>query len=541
MLGQMMSQPLLISSLINHAAHYHGDGEIVSMETDGSVHRTNWGELEKRTRRLGSALLGLGLNPGDRVATLAWNNFRHLEIYFGVAGAELVCHTVNPRLHADQLSYILNDAQDKVLFIDKTFLPIIAGVRDRLEHLEHIVLMSGRDEEAKQTVADVAFYEDLISSGDESWQWPEFAEDTAAGLCYTSGTTGNPKGALYSHRSTILHTYAIALPDCMGLRAADSVMPVVPMFHVNAWGIPYATAMVGAKMVLPGPNMDGDSLRNLINSEEVTFAAGVPTLWFGLLNSVRKANDQLPTLTRTVIGGSACPPAMINSFRDDYGVQVLHAWGMTETSPIGSSSALLRKHTKQSAEQQHAVLEKVGRPPFGIQLMVADEEGNPLPMDGKTPGDLYVKGPWVINNYFGKTVAESKRVGDWFQTGDIGTLDENGILTITDRSKDVIKSGGEWISSVDLENLAVAMPEVAEAAAIAARHEKWDERPLLVVVKAEGQDPSEQDILDYFKGKVASWQIPDAVVFVDELPHTATGKIRKLTLREQFGDYLLGK
>lgn len=539
MLGQMMTQPLLISSLITHAARYHSDGEIVSMETDGGVHRTSWGELEKRARRLGSALLGLGLSPGDRVATLAWNNFRHLEIYFGIAGAELVCHTVNPRLHADQLSYILNDAQDKVLFIDKTFLPIIAGVRDRLEHLEHIVLMSGRDEEAKQTVADVEFYEDLISTGDESWQWPEFAEDTAAGLCYTSGTTGNPKGALYSHRSTILHTYAIALPDSLGLCAADSVMPVVPMFHVNAWGIPYATAMVGAKVVLPGPNMDGDSLRNLINSEEVTFAAGVPTLWFGLLNSVRKANDQLPTLTRTVIGGSSCPPAMINSFRDDYGVQVIHAWGMTETSPIGSTSALLRKHTKQPAQQQHAVMEKVGRPPFGIQLMVADGEGNPLPMDGKTPGDLYVKGPWVINNYFGKTVAESKRVGSWFQTGDIGTLDENGILTITDRSKDVIKSGGEWISSVDLENLAVAMPEVAEAAAIAARHEKWDERPLLVVVKAEGHDPSEQDILDYFKGKVASWQIPDAVVFVDELPHTATGKIRKLTLREQYGDYLL--
>ncbi len=538
MLGQMMDKQLLISGLIDHAARYHADGEVVSVETAGGMHRTNWAEVDARARRLGAALLNLGLQPGDRIATLAWNNFRHLEIYFGVAGAGLVCHTVNPRLAANQLIYIMNHAEDRLLFIDKTFLPIIAGVRDQIEHLEHIVLMSDRDAEAQETVPDIKFYDELVDSGGADWQWPDMDENTAAGLCYTSGTTGDPKGALYSHRSTVLHAYASGLADSIGLVATDSILPVVPMFHVNAWGIPYVAAMVGGKLVLPGPNMDGNSLKDLINEEEVTFAAGVPTLWFGLLDALRKSGDKLPTLQRTVIGGSACPPAMITTFRDDYDVKVVHAWGMTETSPIVSASALLRKHLKLPQAEQEKIWEKVGRPPYGIDLMIADEQGNPLPMDGETQGDLYAKGFWVVNNYFGKTEAESKRMGEWFMTGDIGTLDENGILAITDRSKDVIKSGGEWISSVDLENLAVAMPEVAEAAAIAARHEKWDERPLLVVVKAEGHDPSEADILKHFEGKVAKWQIPDAVLFVDELPHTATGKIRKLTLREQYSDYL---
>ena len=540
MLGQMMKQPLLISSQIAHAARYHADAEIVSVETAGGLHRTSWGEVEGRARRLGSALLGLGLKPGDRVATLAWNNFRHLEIYFGVSGAELVCHTVNPRLFPEQLVYIFNHAEDRVLFIDKTFLPIIAGIRDQLKHLEHIVLMGPRDEEAAKTLPGLEFYEDLIDSGDADWQWPTFEEDTASSLCYTSGTTGNPKGALYSHRSTVLHSFAIAMPDSMALSGLDCMLPVVPMFHVNAWGIPYAAAMVGARLVLPGPNLDGDSLKNLINGEEVTIAAGVPTLWQGLIGALKKANEKVPTLNRTVIGGSACPPSMIATFRDDYGVRTLHAWGMTEMSPVGSVSTLLHKHLKLSEAEQQAIQAKQGRPPFGVDLMIGDEQGNPLPMDGETQGDLYAKGHWVIERYFNVDTPPPHKQG-WFPTGDIATLDPNGILTIKDRSKDVVKSGGEWISSVELENLAMGMPQLADAAVIAARHEKWDERPLLIAVKAEGQEPSEEEILKGYDGKVASWQVPDAVVFVDALPRNATGKILKTKLRDDYGDYLINR
>ncbi|MCQ6262791.1 long-chain-fatty-acid--CoA ligase [Alcanivorax sp. MM125-6] len=539
MLGQMMNQPLLISSQIRHAARYHADGEIVSVETGGGLHRTNWGEVEQRARRLGSALLGLGLERSDRVATLAWNNHRHLEIYFGVSGAGLVCHTINPRLFPEQLVYIFNHAEDKVLFIDKTFLPLIEALRDKLPKLEHVYLLGEKDDEAAAKVPDLKFYEDLIDQGDDGFEWPEFDENTASSLCYTSGTTGNPKGALYSHRSTVLHSMAVALPDSLALTARDCLLPVVPMFHVNAWGIPYAAAMVGAKVVLPGPGLDGDSLKNLINSEEVTCAAGVPTLWQGLIGALKKAGEKVPSLTRTVIGGSACPPSMIATFRDDYGVDTLHAWGMTEMSPVGSVSTLLHKHMALSPEEQAAIRAKQGRPPFGVDLMVGDEEGNERPMDGDTQGDLYAKGHWVISGYFNVDTPAPHKQG-WFPTGDIATLDPNGILTIKDRSKDVIKSGGEWISSVELENIAMGMEQVADAAVIAAKHAKWDERPLLIAVKAEGQDPSEQDVLAGFEGKVASWQVPDAVVFVDELPRNATGKVLKTKLRDEYENHLLG-
>ncbi|MBU58329.1 MAG: long-chain fatty acid--CoA ligase [Alcanivorax sp.] len=538
MLGQMMNQPLLISSQIRHAARYHADGEIVSVETGGGLHRTNWGEVEQRARRLGSALLGLGLERSDRVATLAWNNHRHLEIYFGVSGAGLVCHTINPRLFPEQLVYIFNHAEDKVLFIDKTFLPLIEALRDKLPKLEHVYLLGEKDDEAAAKVPGLKFYEDLIDQGDDGFEWPEFDENTASSLCYTSGTTGNPKGALYSHRSTVLHSMAVALPDSLALTARDCLLPVVPMFHVNAWGIPYAAAMVGAKVVLPGPGLDGDSLKNLINSEEVTCAAGVPTLWQGLIGALKKAGEKVPSLTRTVIGGSACPPSMIATFRDDYGVDTLHAWGMTEMSPVGSVSTLLHKHMALSAEEQAAIRAKQGRPPFGVDLMVGDEEGNERPMDGETQGDLYAKGHWVISGYFNVDTPAPHKQG-WFPTGDIATLDPNGILTIKDRSKDVIKSGGEWISSVELENIAMGMDQVADAAVIAAKHAKWDERPLLIAVKAEGQDPSEQDVLAGFEGKVASWQVPDAVVFVDELPRNATGKVLKTKLRDEYENHLL--
>ncbi|MBM1145378.1 long-chain-fatty-acid--CoA ligase [Alcanivorax sp. ZXX171] len=539
MLGQMMNQPLLISSQIRHAARYHADGEIVSVETGGGLHRTNWGEVEQRARRLGSALLGLGLERSDRVATLAWNNHRHLEIYFGVSGAGLVCHTINPRLFPEQLVYIFNHAEDKVLFIDKTFLPLIEALRDKLPKLEHVYLLGEKDDEAAAKVPGLKFYEDLIDQGDDGFEWPEFDENTASSLCYTSGTTGNPKGALYSHRSTVLHSMAVALPDSLALTARDCLLPVVPMFHVNAWGIPYAAAMVGAKVVLPGPGLDGDSLKNLINSEEVTCAAGVPTLWQGLIGALKKAGEKVPSLTRTVIGGSACPPSMIATFRDDYGVDTLHAWGMTEMSPVGSVSTLLHKHMALSPEEQAAIRAKQGRPPFGVDLMVGDEEGNERPMDGDTQGDLYAKGHWVISGYFNVDTPAPHKQG-WFPTGDIATLDPNGILTIKDRSKDVIKSGGEWISSVELENIAMGMEQVADAAVIAAKHAKWDERPLLIAVKAEGQDPSEQDVLAGFEGKVASWQVPDAVVFVDELPRNATGKVLKTKLRDEYENHLLG-
>ncbi|MBF1801918.1 long-chain-fatty-acid--CoA ligase [Alloalcanivorax profundimaris] len=538
MLGQMMNQPLLISSQIRHAARYHADGEIVSVETGGGLHRTNWGEVEQRARRLGSALLGLGLERSDRVATLAWNNHRHLEIYFGVSGAGLVCHTINPRLFPEQLVYIFNHAEDKVLFIDKTFLPLIEALRDKLPKLEHVYLLGEKDDEAAAKVPGLKFYEDLIAQGDDGFEWPEFDENTASSLCYTSGTTGNPKGALYSHRSTVLHSMAVALPDSLALTARDCLLPVVPMFHVNAWGIPYAAAMVGAKVVLPGPGLDGDSLKNLINSEEVTCAAGVPTLWQGLIGALKKAGEKVPSLTRTVIGGSACPPSMITTFRDDYGVDTLHAWGMTEMSPVGSVSTLLHKHMALSPEEQAAIRAKQGRPPFGVDLMVGDEEGNERPMDGDTQGDLYAKGHWVISGYFNVDTPAPHKQG-WFPTGDIATLDPNGILTIKDRSKDVIKSGGEWISSVELENIAMGMEQVTDAAVIAAKHAKWDERPLLIAVKAEGQDPSEQDVLAGFEGKVASWQVPDAVVFVDELPRNATGKVLKTKLRDEYENHLL--
>jgi fatty-acyl-CoA synthase len=534
----MMQQPLLISAQIAHAARYHHDGEIVSVETTGGIHRSNWGEVERRARRLASALTNLGLKQSDRVATLAWNNHRHLEVYFGVSGAGLVCHTINPRLFPEQLVYIFNHAEDRVLFIDKTFLPLIAAIRDKLTRLEHIVLLGARDDEAAATVAGLEFYEDLIDAGDEAYAWPEFDENTASSLCYTSGTTGNPKGALYSHRSTVLHSMAVSLPDSLGLSARDCILPVVPMFHVNAWGIPYAAAMVGSRLVLPGPNLDGDSLKNLINGEKVTLAAGVPTLWKGLIDALKKAGETVPTLTRTVIGGSACPPSMIATFRDDYQVDTLHAWGMTETSPVGSVSTLLHKHLTLSLEEQAAVRAKQGRPPFGIDLKILDGNGNPQPHDGETQGDLYAKGYWVINGYF-NVDTPAPHVDGWFPTGDVATLDGNGIVTIKDRSKDIIKSGGEWISSVELENLAIGMEGIADAAIIAARHEKWDERPLLIAVKEEGQDPSAEQVLAAYQGQVASWQIPDAVVFVDQLPRNATGKVLKRTLREEFGEHLM--
>ncbi|NNK17366.1 MAG: long-chain fatty acid--CoA ligase [Sulfitobacter sp.] len=539
MLGQMMSQPLLISTMIAHAERYHSSAEIYSVNTGGGVEETTWGQVGENSRRLASALTKLGLEPQARCGTIAWNNRRHLEIYFGVSGGGFVCHTINPRLFPEQLVYILNHAEDKVLFIDKTFVPLIAAIRDKLEHLEHLVLMEAEVGDAADTLPGIIAYDDLIATGDEDYDWPEFDEFTASSLCYTSGTTGNPKGVLYSHRSTVLHSFGVNMTDSVGISAADVVLPVVPMFHVNAWGSPYACAMSGARMVMPGPGLDGPSLVKLIDTYKVTIALGVPTIWLGLLGEAKKIGSKLESLKRTVVGGSACPPSMITAFREEYGVDTVHAWGMTEMSPLGSVNKPLAKHRDLPIEEQHRLRENQGRPVFGLELEILDDDGNPLPHDGKAQGDLVTRGHWILDSYFKKTREETLTNG-WFDTGDVATMDPDGYVTIKDRSKDIIKSGGEWISSVELENIAIAHPQLADAAVIGARHEKWDERPVLVAVKAEGQNPSEEDILQIFEGKIAKWQVPDRVVFTDVLPRNATGKVLKRNLRDEFGEVLIG-
>ncbi len=539
MLGQMMQDRLLISALVDHAGKYHGETEITSVETDGSISRSNWAEVQANSKRLASALTKMGLKPSARCATIAWNNRRHLEIYFGVSGGEFVCHTINPRLFPEQLVYIVNHAEDEVLFIDSTFLPLAAALKDKMPTLKAIILMGPRDEAALEQVPELLFYDEFLETGDAGYEWPVFDENTASSLCYTSGTTGNPKGALYSHRSTMLHSFAAALPDCIGYSANDTVLPVVPMFHVNAWGSPYSAAMVGARLVMPGPGLDGPSLLKLIDGEKVNVALGVPTIWQGLLMAAEAAGSKLESLTRSVVGGSACPPIMIDTFRDTYGVDLVHAWGMTEMSPLGTSNKPLAKHASWSQEDQNKLRENQGRPPFGMDLRIVDENGDVLPHDGEAQGDLLVRGPWVISGYFRPEKQEELRDG-WFDTGDVAKIDPDGFMTICDRSKDIIKSGGEWISSVELENIAVAHPDVLEAAVIGAAHPKWDERPILIAVKAEGKDPNPDDLIAFFDGKIASWQKPDMVVFTDALPRNATGKVLKRNLRDEFGQVLMG-
>ncbi|MEP6197185.1 MAG: long-chain-fatty-acid--CoA ligase [Erythrobacter sp.] len=535
----MMNFPLTIGSLVDHAARFHAETEIVSVNTLGGAEVTTWGQVGAKAHRLGDALTKLGLDPQTRCATIAWNNRRHLEIYFGVSGAGFACHTINPRLFPEQLIYIITHAEDRVLFIDKSFVPLVKAIRDQIPCVEHIVLMGGEDADAAAMIDGLKFYDDLIATGSPDFEWPEFDENTASSLCYTSGTTGNPKGVLYSHRTTVLHALAANTPDCIGFSARDVVLPVVPMFHVNAWGTPYACAQVGARMVLPGPGLDGPSLVSLIDAHRVNIALGVPTIWQGLLAEAKKSGSKLASLTRTVVGGSACPPSMMATFRDDYDVEVIHAWGMTEMSPLGSSNQPLAKHADLPIEEQHTLRESQGRPPWGVDLKIVDPDGKELPRDGVAQGDLMVRGHWILDAYFQSTAAETLTEG-WFHTGDVATLDADGYLSIKDRSKDIIKSGGEWISSVDLENIALAHPELADAAVIGARHEKWDERPVLIAVRAEGHAPSEEAVLSIFEGKIARWQVPDRVVFTDVLPRNATGKVLKRNLRDTFGDVLIG-
>ena len=539
MLGLMQSQQLLISSLIEFAERHHGEGEVVSRRVEGDIHRTTYKDVARRARQVANALDGLKLAFSDRVATLAWNGYRHLELYFGVSGTGRVLHTLNPRLHPDQITWIANHAEDTVLCFDMTFMPIVKAIHSRCPTIKHFVALCDADKLPTDSgIPGLVSYEAWIGAQSGDYQWPSFDENSASSMCYTSGTTGNPKAALYSHRSTMLHALAGALPDALSMSARETVLPVVPMFHVNAWGLPYSAAMTGAKLVFPGPAMDGKSIFELIESEKVTFAAGVPTVWQMMLGHMHSGGLRFSTLKRTVIGGSACPPAMITAFNDVYGVEVLHAWGMTEMSPLGTVCTLKNKHLTLAPEEKMKVRLKQGRGIFGVDMKIVDGGGHELPWDGKTYGELLVKGPWIVSAYF-KGEGGSPLVDGWFPTGDVATIDADGYMQITDRSKDVIKSGGEWISSIDLENAAVGHPAVAEAAVIGIHHPKWDERPLLLVVKKKDAQVTREEILKYFDGKVAKWWMPDDVVFVEQLPHTATGKLLKTKLREEFKDYKL--
>ena len=543
MLGLMQDQPLLISNLIEFADKHHGDSEVVSRRVEGDIHRYTWSDVAKRSRQVANALDGMKLAFSDRVATLAWNGYRHLELYFGVSGSGRILHTINPRLHPDQIAWIANHAEDQVLCFDMTFLPIIQAIHSKCSTVKQWIALCDADKLPADTmIPNLVSYESWMSNQNIRYKWPVFDENTASSMCYTSGTTGNPKAALYSHRSTTLHAYAAALPDVMCISARDSILPVVPMFHVNAWGIPYSAALTGAKLVFPGSGMDGKSVYEMIENEGVTYAAGVPTVWQMMLSYMKPLGLKFSTLKRTVIGGSACPPAMIDAFRDDYGVDVLHAWGMTELSPLGTLCTLKNKHLKLSKTEQMKLLLKQGRAIYGVDMKIVNDAGEDQPHDGKAYGDLMVKGPWVVANYFkgdGDPLVKDKEGHAWFPTGDVATIDADGFMQITDRSKDVIKSGGEWISSIDIENIAVAHPAILMAACIGVAHPKWDERPIVAVVKKPDAQVSREELLAFYEGKTAKWQIPDDVVFVDAIPLGATGKMLKTKLREQLKDYKL--
>ena len=539
LMGQMMSQPLLISSIIKHADRYFGKNEIVSRRVEGDIHRYTYRDCHTRSRKLANALQGLGVQMGDRVATMAWNGYRHLEAYYAVSGSGAVLHTLNPRLFPEQIAYITNHAEDQYLMFELTFLPLIEAVAQHCKTIKGYILMCDRDRMPAQSgIPNLMCYEDLIDNHADDYEWPLFDENSASSLCYTSGTTGNPKGALYSHRSTLLHSYASTMPDALNVSGRDAVLPVVPMFHVNAWGLPYSVPLTGAKMVFPGPSLDGKSLYELFESEKVTFSAGVPTVWLGLLNHVAQNNLSFSTFKRTVIGGSACPPALMKTLRHKYGIEVVHAWGMTEMSPLGTCATLQSRHEALPEEGQQAILEKQGHVIFGVDMKIVDDAGKELPWDGKTYGNLLVKGPWVIQEYFKSEGGDVLEDG-WFPTGDVATIDGDGYMQITDRSKDVIKSGGEWIGTIDLENIAMSHPAVLQAACIGVMHPKWDERPLLVVVKRPGMDVTREELLAFYEGKIAKWWTPDDVAFIDALPIGATGKVLKNRIRETFRDHVL--
>lgn len=539
MQGLMQDWPMILSRFIQHAEVNHPDAEIVSMRVECDKHSYTYKDCAVRAKKMAQALTKFGIKEGDCVATLAWNGYRHMELWFGIGGMGAVTHTINPRLFADQLNYIINHAEDRILFLDKSFVPLIEPLAAKLPKIEAFIIMIDKDQMPETSLPNAICYEDFIEGEDGNYPWPDFDENRAASLCYTSGTTGNPKGVLYSHRTLTLHTFCAMTGDTLGLCGVDTILPVVPMFHVNAWGIPYAAAACGAKLVFNGPLFDGENMYNLLVDEGVTRTAAVPTIWLMLLNHLQTNGLKLEKLKSVTIGGSACPKSMIDTFQKDYGVEVMHAWGMTETSPIGTVASKNQWAMSLSDEEWLAIQCKQGRVPFGIELKITDDEGNRLPHDGNKFGNLKVKGAWVVGKYFKAEGGDILDDEGFFDTGDVATIDEHGYMQITDRSKDVVKSGGEWISSIEIENVAVGHAEIAEAAVIGVYHPKWDERPLLICIKHEGATVTKDDMLAYLEGKIAKWWMPDDVVFVDEIPHTGTGKILKRELRDTFMDYKL--
>ena len=535
----MQDHGLLISSIIRHAAQYHGQRHIASRESDGSLCHTNYASVERRSRRLAALLVRLGIRAGDRVATLAFNTFRHLECFYGISGMGAVLHTVNPRLFPEQIAYIVNHAENRALFFDAPLFPLVESIAPELKTIEHFIVLGDHATVQNVSWRSPVSYEELIESSHDDFSWPRFDERTAASLCYTSGTTGHPKGVLYSHRSTLLHAWSTLQPDSFGLRAVDVVLPIVPMYHVHAWSTPYGCPMVGAGLVLPGHQLDPLTLVRLLQAERVTFALGVPTVWSTLINYLRQSGESLGSLERAVIGGSALPAAVHNTLQEGYGVRAIHAWGMTETSPIGAVSALTPELMDLPEAERTTELLKQGRPPFGVEFKVTEDGGRTVPSDGMSPGLLWIRGPWVAAGYFRHEDDPIVDADGWFPTGDIATIDTYGFMKITDRTKDVIKSGGEWISSIELENLAMLHPQVRLAAAVAADHPTWGERPILIVVPAGGQSLTPDVLLEFLRPRMPKWWLPDAVVFASDLPLTATGKVRKAMLRREYRQYLI--
>jgi len=540
MLGLMQEFPLLVHRVLDHAARWHGATEIVSRSIEGPIHRTTYAELDRRARALASAVRDrLGIGMGTIAGTMAWNTWRHMEVWYGIMGLGGIVHTLNPRLFADQLSYIVNHAGDQWIFTDLSFVPLFEKLQDRLPGIRGFVIMTDcAHMPSSTTLRSPLCYEELIAGGDDTFVWPEFDENTACGMCYTSGTTGNPKGVVYSHRSNVLHALMVCLPDMKAISSRDRVMPVVPMFHANAWALAFCCPMAGAGMVMPGPKLDGASLFELLSAERVTLSSAVPTVWLMLLQYLEQNPSLgLPDLQRVFIGGSACPEIVFKTFGERYGVNVIHGWGMTEMSPIGTAGTPTASTAALDQAEWWPVKLKQGRTSFMVDMKIAGDDGKTLPHDGRTFGRLKVRGPAVARCYYKGEGQSAFDADGWFDTGDVATIDEYGYMQITDRSKDVIKSGGEWISSIELENIAVGCPGVQEAAAIGLPHPKWDERPLLVIVRKPGAEVTRDQVLGHMQGKVAKWWMPDDVAFVDEIPHTATGKISKLALRQAFSDY----
>ncbi|HZB38948.1 MAG TPA: long-chain-fatty-acid--CoA ligase [Beijerinckiaceae bacterium] len=538
MQGLMQDWSLLIHRVIDHAATQHATRPVVSRSVEGPIHRTSYGEIRPRALKVAKRLTRDGLRFGDRVATLAWNTWRHLEAWYGITGIGAVYHTVNPRLFDEQIVYIVNHAEDRLLFLDLTFVPLMERLQERLPTVERYIVLTDAAHMPQTSLRNAAPYEAWLAEADEDFRWADFDENAAAGMCYTSGTTGNPKGVLYSHRSNVLHSLAAVSPDMLGLASRDIAMPVVPLFHANGWSFAFSAPMAGCSLIFPGAKLDGPSVYELLTSERVTISAAVPTIWFALLQHMEKIGGELPDLSRVVIGGSACPRAVTETFRDRYGVEVMHAWGMTEMSPLGSVCSMKPEYRHLAGDAWLDVKQKVGHAPFLVEMKIADDEGKELPWDGMTFGRLKVRGPAVAKRYF-RLDEEILDENGFFDTGDVATIDPSGYVQIVDRNKDVIKSGGEWISSIELENLAVGHPDVAEAAVIGIQHPKWDERPLLVVVAKEGKQPTKDGVLGFMEGRIAKWWMPDDVVVINEIPHTATGKIQKTALRDMFRDYRL--